>query len=89
PTMQKRVGIEAIDQDNGLIAAESVLDRLIIPQEIRDRIAPMLVAGSSLAISDKGKSRETTYQGTDFIVLTKPKGPDQKKKGLREIAKRN
>lgn len=89
PNMQKRVGIEAIEQDDGLVAAEAVLDRLIIPQEVRDRIAPLLIAGSSLAISDKGKSQETTYQGTDFIVLTKPKGPDKKKKGLREVAKRN
>lgn len=88
PNMQKRIGIEAIEQEDGLVAAEAVLDRLIIPQEVRDRIAPLLIAGSSLAISDKGKSQETTYQGTDFIVLTKPKGPD-KKKGLREVAKRN
>ncbi|MCT4655852.1 MAG: L,D-transpeptidase family protein [Cohaesibacter sp.] len=89
PAMQKRIGVEAIEQTDGLVAANDVLDRLIIPQEIREQIAPLLIAGSSLAISDKGLSRETTYQGTDFIVLTKPKGPDKKKRSRKKLAKRN
>jgi hypothetical protein len=40
-----------------------------VTPELRDRIADMIVPGSSLIISDKGLGSETG-RGTDFIVLT-------------------
>lgn len=48
------------------------LDRIEMPPMIRERINGMIVAGSSLAISDGGLSRETTDRGTDFILVTRP-----------------
>ena len=53
-----------------LPGAGAVLDRIEIPQEVVDRIAPLLTAGASLIISDNGISGETG-RGTDFIVLTR------------------
>ncbi len=52
-----------------LTAAEA-LDRIDIPQEARERIADLLMPGSSLIISDHGLGDETG-EGTDFIVLTR------------------
>lgn len=49
--------------------AQEALDRIEIPQEIRQRINKMLTPGSSLAITNDGISRETTPKGTDFVVL--------------------
>lgn len=67
---RKRLGITA-DADAGDInAAENVLARIDIPQEVRERIGTMLVAGSSLTISDTGHTAETG-QGTDFITVTR------------------
>lgn len=51
-------------------SAREALDRLTIPQEIRERIARMLTPGSSMVISDNGLGRETG-KGTDFVVLTR------------------
>lgn len=51
-------------------SAEDALDRIEIPQEMRERIEAMLTPGSSVAISDGGISQETTPEGTDFVVLT-------------------
>lgn len=45
----------------------ATLDRLAIPDETRNRIAELIVAGSSLAVSDNGLGTETG-KGTDFIV---------------------
>lgn len=50
--------------------ANTVLERIDIPQDVVDRIAPLLTPGSSLIISDHGISRETG-RDTDFIVLTR------------------
>jgi hypothetical protein len=50
--------------------AADVLTRIQIPEEAASRIGEMLVAGSSLVISDQGLGPETG-QGTDFIVLTR------------------
>ena len=57
---------EAIPTDLG--AAKAALDRIVIPQDTRDRIAEMVSPRSSLIISDEALSRETG-QGTDFVVL--------------------
>lgn len=52
--------------------AAGALERIEIPQETRDRIADLLVPGSSLIISDKDFGSETGASGeTDFIVLTR------------------
>jgi hypothetical protein len=52
------------------VSAEEALDRIAIPASVRRRIAEMLTPGSSLAITDRGISRETIDKGTDFVVLT-------------------
>jgi len=49
--------------------ANTVLERIDIPQDVVDRIAQLLTPGSSLIVSDHGISRETG-KDTDFIVLT-------------------
>jgi hypothetical protein len=50
--------------------ANAVLERIDIPQDVVDRITPLLTPGSSLIVSDHGISRETG-KDTDFIVLTR------------------
>jgi L,D-transpeptidase catalytic domain len=50
--------------------ATAALDRIDIPEEVRQRIGEMLMPGSSLIISDEAVSSETG-KGTDFVILTK------------------
>ena len=57
----------AVTIDNG-DDAESALDRVIIPQEILDRIAPGARPRSSIIISDEPLSRETNYR-TEFVAV--------------------
>jgi hypothetical protein len=52
-----------------LPAASEALDRVIIPEEARARVAELLGPGASLIISDNGLSDETDSD-TDFVVLT-------------------
>lgn len=87
PRMQKNLGIDQDLDKSGLFEVASALDRIEIPQDIRDQIGELLIAGSSLAISDKGISRETTVRGTDFIVLTKPNLTKAKAKRLAKVKK--
>jgi hypothetical protein len=47
--------------------AKAALDRIIIPQEVLDRI-PGVTPRSSLIVTDEGLSSETS-KGTDFVVL--------------------
>lgn len=49
--------------------AEEALGRVVIPDDVRNRVAKLLTPGSSLAITNDGISRETTPKGTDFVVL--------------------
>jgi hypothetical protein len=61
------------DQDARLIlsdagVAKTALDRIVIPQDVLERIAGLASPRSSLIISDEGLSSETG-KGTDFIVL--------------------
>jgi lipoprotein-anchoring transpeptidase ErfK/SrfK len=51
-------------------AAVEALDRIELPQEAIDRIAPLMTVGASLLISDQGLGDETG-RDTDFIVVTK------------------
>ena len=48
--------------------AKAALDRIVIPQDVLERIAGLASPRSSLIISDEGLSSETG-KGTDFVVL--------------------
>jgi hypothetical protein len=51
-------------------AAVQALDRIELPPEALERIAPLVVPGASLLISDQGLGAETG-RDTDFIVVTR------------------
>ncbi|HZP79704.1 MAG TPA: L,D-transpeptidase [Pseudolabrys sp.] len=53
--------------DNG-DEAKDALDRITMPQEILDRIAPTAVPRSSIVISDEPLSAETNYR-TEFVAV--------------------
>ena len=57
----------AVTIDNG-DNAKSALDRITIPQEILDRIAPTALPRSSIVISDEPLSSETNYR-TEFVAV--------------------
>ena len=48
--------------------AKAALDRITIPQEVLDRIAPTALPRSSIVISDEPLSRETNYR-TEFVAV--------------------
>ncbi|MBV9456659.1 MAG: L,D-transpeptidase [Bradyrhizobium sp.] len=48
--------------------AKDALDRITIPQEVLDRIAPTAVPRSSIIISDEPLSAETNYR-TEFVAV--------------------
>jgi hypothetical protein len=56
--------------DRSLQTAAAALERITIPQDVRDQIADVMKPGSSLVISDQGISNEAG-RFTDFIVLTR------------------
>jgi chemotaxis protein histidine kinase CheA len=56
----------AVTIDNG-DDAKDALDRITIPQDVLDRIAPTAVPRSSLIISDEPLHKETNYR-TEFVV---------------------
>jgi hypothetical protein len=58
----------AVDQPKAATAS-AALDRIVMPQEAIDAIAPLLSVGASLIISDKDRGPETGLE-TDFVVLT-------------------
>jgi hypothetical protein len=53
--------------DNG-DDAKDALDRITIPQDVLDRIAPTALPRSSIVISDEPLSRETNYR-TEFVAV--------------------
>ena len=53
--------------DNG-DDAKSAVDRVTIPQDVLDRIAPTALPRSSIIISDEPPNRETNYR-TEFVVV--------------------
>jgi hypothetical protein len=53
--------------DNG-DDAKDALDRITIPKDVLDRIAPTALARSSIIISDEPLSRETNYR-TEFVAV--------------------
>ena len=46
-----------------------MLDRIDLPHHLRERLATLMVPGSSIIVTDNGLSDES-HLGTDFIVLT-------------------
>ncbi len=48
--------------------AKDALDRIAIPQEVLDRIAPTAVPRSSIVVSDEPLSSETNYR-TEFVAV--------------------
>ncbi len=48
--------------------ARSAFDRITIPQEVLDRIAPTAMPRSSIVISDEPLSKETNYR-TEFVAV--------------------
>ena len=57
----------AVTIDNG-DDAKDALDRIAIPQDVLDRIAPTAAPRSSLIISDEPPNREQNYR-TEFVVV--------------------
>jgi hypothetical protein len=57
----------AVTIDNG-DNAKDALDRISIPQEVLDRIAPTTVPRSSIVVSDEPLSGETNYR-TEFVAV--------------------
>jgi hypothetical protein len=57
----------AVTIDNG-DDAKNALDRITIPQEVLDRIAPTALPRSSIVISDEPLSGETNYR-TEFVAV--------------------
>jgi hypothetical protein len=57
----------AVTIDNG-DDAKDALDRITIPQDVLDRIAPTAVPRSSIIISDEPLSEETNYR-TEFVAV--------------------
>jgi len=51
-------------------SAAEALDRIALSPDVLDRVAPYIVPGASLLISDQGLGDETG-EGTDFIVVTR------------------
>ena len=57
----------AVTIDNG-DGAKDALDRITIPQDVLDRIAPTALPRSSIIVSDEPLSRETNYR-TEFVAV--------------------
>jgi len=57
----------AVTIDNG-DDAKDALDRITIPQDVLDRIAPTAGPRSSIVVSDEPLSRETNYR-TEFVAV--------------------
>jgi hypothetical protein len=49
-------------------SAKDALDRITIPQEVLDRIAPTALPRTSIIVSDEPLSRETNYR-TEFVAV--------------------
>jgi hypothetical protein len=57
----------AVTIDNG-DDARNALDRITIPQDVLNRIAPTALPRSSIVVSDEPLSRETNYR-TEFVAV--------------------
>ncbi|OJG00239.1 L,D-transpeptidase family protein [Pararhizobium antarcticum] len=66
---KKRLGITAEEDALAFNTLQRTLDRITVPQDLRERIGTLLAEGSSLTIADTGLAQETGL-GTDFITVT-------------------
>ncbi|TWF56621.1 L,D-transpeptidase [Neorhizobium alkalisoli] len=67
----KRLGI-TLPSDSSLSgAARAALDRIEIPDDIREKIETAMADGTSITINDQGLGPDTG-KGTDFITITQP-----------------
>ena len=57
----------AVSIENG-DGAKEALDRISIPKDVLDRIAPTALPRSSIIVSDEPLSRETNYR-TEFVAV--------------------
>jgi hypothetical protein len=75
----------AVTIDHGA-DARTALDRITIPQEVLDRIAPTALPRSSIIISDEPLSAETNYR-TEFVAVlsTQPQGGFVTRKPTPEV----
>jgi hypothetical protein len=76
----------AVTIDNG-DDAKDALDRITVPQDILDRIAPTAVPRSSIIVSDEPLSRETNYR-TEFVAVlnNQPQGGFVTRRPTADIA---
>jgi hypothetical protein len=76
----------AVTIDNG-DDAKGALDRISIPQDLLDRIAPTALPRSSIIISDEPLSRETNYR-TEFVAVlsNQPQGGFVTRKPTVDVA---
>jgi len=70
-TKKHKTDVPALPIAGPLPSASAALDRLELPQDIRDQIGALLTPGSSLIISDNSIANGETGKYTDFIVLTR------------------
>ena len=70
--------------------AQDALDRITIPQDVLDRIAPTAAPRSSLIISDEPPNREQNYR-TEFVVVlnNQPQGGLAIRKPANDIVARD
>ncbi|OAP40442.1 hypothetical protein AU381_00570 [Sinorhizobium glycinis] len=66
-----RLGITVDADPMEFNALQRALNRIRVPDEVRQSIAGLLADGSSLSISDTDTGLETG-EGTDFITITRP-----------------
>jgi hypothetical protein len=76
----------AVTIDNG-DGAKEALDRVTIPQDVLDRIAPTALPRSSIIVSDEPLSRETNYR-TEFVAVlsNQPQGGFKTRKPTPPVA---
>ena len=79
----------AVTIDNG-DDAKDALDRITIPQDLLDRIAPTALPRSSIIVSDEPLSRETNYR-TEFVAVlsNQPQGGFVTRKPTPSVDVRN
>ncbi len=67
--------------------AKDALDRITIPQDLLDRVAPTAVPRSSIVVSDEPLSRETNYR-TEFVAVlnNQPQGGFVTRRPTAEVA---
>ncbi|MGZ5877020.1 MAG: L,D-transpeptidase, partial [Bradyrhizobium sp.] len=79
----------AVTIDNG-DDDKDALDRITIPQDVLDRIAPTALPRSSIIVSDEPLSRETNYR-TEFVAVlnNQPQGGFVTRRPTADVAVAN